>query len=540
MVTAISEEMVLPSQAPPAIGAELRVTLCPGEIESASFVVRSPTAAARVLPRVTDLQGSGGVLPAAAVDLKIVETWYQSTTAWRDWRQKEGDPVLIPELLVNDPEMVRVDHAAKENLLRLSGPVGSRYVRSRELADPKLRLTPTVTEFPIRDAESLLPVDLPAGAFQQFWVTVEAPSGIAPGLYRGEVRIEGQGGRVTPLPMVVEILPFELAPPDMTYSLYYRGKLDPDNATVSSEWKSERQLRAELVDMLRHGIGDPTMYQPWPKPTDGPSTRARKLRLVEQVLRLRQELGLAGRPLFFLGRLTGSGDQPRVLQRLGGDVREIRALANLFGAAPLFLYGTDEAKGERLTAQRAAWQRVRSEGAGIFAAGYSKHARPMGELTDVLILHGKPLAEEAAAQHAHGNRILSYSNPQSGPEDPVLYRRNYGIALWQAGFDGAMLYAYQDSRGSIWNDFDHETWRDLVLTYPTTAGPVGTLAFEGLREAVDDVRYLRTLEGHVLRAEAPSRAVEKAQDFLETLRRDEDFDPADARRRMIRHLRALQ
>ena len=43
------------------------------------------------------------------------------------------------------------------------------------------------------------------------------------------------------------------------------------------------------------------------------------------------------------------------------------------------------------------------------------------------------------------------------------------------------------------NDFDHERFRDHVFAYPTSAGVIDTIQWEGFREAVDDVRYLATL-----------------------------------------------
>jgi hypothetical protein len=88
--------------------------------------------------------------------------------------------------------------------------------------------------------------------------------------------------------------------------------------------------------------------------------------------------------------------------------------------------------------------------------------------------------------------VFSYANPQVGVENPFVFRKNYGLVLWQQDYDGAMPYAYQHSEGSSWNDFDGR-YRDHMFTYPTTDGVIDTLAWEGFREGVDDVRYLTTL-----------------------------------------------
>ena len=71
-------------------------------------------------------------------------------------------------------------------------------------------------------------------------------------------------------------------------------------------------------------------------------------------------------------------------------------------------------------------------------------------------------------------KFSSYGNPQVGIENPEIYRKNYGFALWNAGYDGAMDFAYQYTEGtSIWNDYDAPAYdgtqyRDHVFAYPTS------------------------------------------------------------------------
>jgi hypothetical protein len=103
-----------------------------------------------------------------------------------------------------------------------------------------------------------------------------------------------------------------------------------------------------------------------------------------------------------------------------------------------------------------------------------------------------------------------------GVEDPVIYRRNFGLVLWRSGYDGAMDYAYQHAFHSIWNDFDDTDYRDHVFAYPTVDGVVGTVQWEGFREAVDDVRYVTTLERAIAGAANRTRS-RQAQAWLETV-----------------------
>ena len=79
----------------------------------------------------------------------------------------------------------------------------------------------------------------------------------------------------------------------------------------------------------------------------------------------------------------------------------------------------------------------------------------MGDILDTGIVGSALNATQAAQWHKYGHEIFSYGNPQAGIENPEIYRKNYGFTLWNAGYDGAMDFAYQYPFGqSIWNDYD--------------------------------------------------------------------------------------
>src|SRR5450756_2215923 len=105
--------------------------------------------------------------------------------------------------------------------------------------------------------------------------------------------------------------------------------------------------------------------------------------------------------------------------------------------------------------------------------------------------------------HSVGHRTFNYANPQLGLEQPETYRRNYGLTLWKAGYDGALDYAYQSSFGGFaWNDFDDPTYKNITMAYPTMNGVIDTIEWEGFREGVNDVRYLSTLLKYINLAKA--------------------------------------
>jgi len=202
----------------------------------------------------------------------------------------------------------------------------------------------------------------------------------------------------------------------------------------------------------------------------------------------------------------------------------------------VYFYGEDEAMGEALRAQKAAWKATQEAGARTFVAGYAGTFEAMGGLLNCAVYFGRPTEQEAAKWHGVGSTVLSYANPQVGVEDPLVYRRNYGLALWRAGFDGAMDYAYQHAFHAVWNDFDDPDYRDHVFAYPTANGVVGTLQWEGFREGVDDVRYIATLQAEVALA-SPDLAAQ-GQRFLNRIDPGGDLD--HIRSRVVEQIEKLR
>jgi hypothetical protein len=161
-------------------------------------------------------------------------------------------------------------------------------------------------------------------------------------------------------------------------------------------------------------------------------------------------------------------------------------------------------------------------GGKIFVAGCTENIKYMGDLQDLQIACGAPIKEEAEKWHSKGKQVFNYANPQTGVEEPLRYRRNYGLLLWQNDYDGAMDHAYMTSYRNIWNDFDF--WcREENMAYPTADGVVDTTEWEGYREGVDDVRYLTTLVNAVNAAKASAdpkmkEKVSAAEKYLNELK----------------------
>jgi len=484
-----------------------RLSLTPGEFEPASFIVYSDTGLDAVLPVTGEISSGDVKLPATAFDIRIVKYWYQAS---RDSMRGNVTPISVPELLLKNDALVKVED--KKNYLLVNG----EYRDISKRAEFSSRIALDIEKWAVTDADELLPVAVNAGESRQYWLTLKAPADAVPGVYRGTVEVKSGDSVVAQLPLEVEILPFKLAASELTYSIFHRAYLDKifKQGSVSSEVRSESQYLTELRNLVDHGITKPNLYQL----ADSP--------MLDRALELRQLAGVEDQDaLYFEGLWAVPGENERPVPP-GFETRMTQTKKQLAGHGinNVYAFGRDEARGDRLTIQKEVWTLTRELGFKVFASGYhtTNVTGPgnfdlMSDYQDVFVAINPVTREESARWHSKGKTILSYQNPTGGMERPETYRKNYGLYLWQMNYDGAMHYAYQDSFGNGWNDFDHTTYRDHNFVYPTADGVIDTLQWEGAREGVDDTRYLATLNDAIA-MNADSDVAKEATAWLAALK----------------------
>ena len=530
--------MILPDTdpVPGVLSQTVSLTAAPGEYEPASFVLRAFADLNGVTLAHSDLVSENGSIPAATIDIKIIKCWYQAEGAWY-WKSRKGPgKVLVPELMLNDDTVVKVDTVKKANYLKLRFPDGDKYVAIDHPEDYPVGMGAVIRykikDFPVSDSATLLPVDIPQGTNKQFWITVHVPDDAVPGDYVGTIGLSAANGAVGELTVNLRVLPFRLALPGARYDpaqpftplMYYHGRLWRDPArmgNIDSDAKSETQLRQDLENLFAHGVTSPSMEQPFDDRD-----------LFAKYLRIRNEVGMSGQPLYMIGIQSRSPQAEDELNELKTHVRAAVEFTKAYGVPELYVYGLDEAVGEKMKAQRLAWQAVHEAGAKIWVAAMTGTFEAMGDLLDIYN-HGAdrsgPDPAEPAKWHGAGYKIWNYGNPQGGVENPELYRRNYGLLLWQLNYDGGGPWAWQSSSfGGMWDDFNDDR-RGVAMTYPTADGMIDTIAWEGFREGVDDVRYATTLTLQIAAAMAGkdperTRVAGEAQQYLNEFEVSGDLD----------------
>ncbi|GIP31770.1 hypothetical protein [Paenibacillus sp. J2TS4] len=525
-VPALSPLPRLPDDVPEdgIISDRISLISAQGEFEAASFVLAPLRDVNSVTFTTYDLQGKEGTIPASAVDLRVVKTWYQGGTAWYSYFSDSSKSVLVPELLLHDENLVQVDTARKGNSLRVDYTTGSQYVDISNI--------PTM-EFdfysePVEDSPTLLPITLKQGESKQMWLTTKVPLGTPAGIYKGSIDITADGAPAGRISLHIRVLPFELPDPKTYYDLnkdfyvmlYNHSRLKETlKATDGNTELAETRLLNEYRNMADHNV----IHLPGPYYSAADkSTFLRQLELMAQA-------GLDLDPLFgvkqayppysiymqynnYLNAKKAYESNPTDENkqkmdtfynawRKGIEDHKV-AIAEAFdiaagavGHTNLYFDGWDEASWGLLQFQQELWEHIQDKGGKVYATGHASHLE-LETPENFLNWVGEPTREKADQWHALGGDrlITNYAYPHTGPENPDLMRQRHGMWPYKANYDATYNYIYYENPTNIWNDNASSEFRAFNLVYPTRTNVIDTIAWEGYREGIDDIRYATKLK----------------------------------------------
>ena len=541
---------IMPSgdDVPGSAGAPLKIRECAGEKTRATAILWSTLDRDDVTVRFGDLKrgwfGLGGTIPASAWSAKVVKAHYQAIGAPTSYLVSGEGQTLTPELLLNDDSLVIADHNAKRNLVKYSWAGKSWYVDINEAWTKQWNELIPAETMPIIDAKTLQPFSLKARQNKQLALRVAVPADATPGTYTGTIEFLSKGAKVCELPVSLEVLPFVLPKePETIYDsnrkytmgLYCWLQMADDQHPgdwIAVNRRSRRQVLAEMKTLVDNGVTSPALI--WLREVLDDGKRFR------EHLEVAREAGLKGTLYLAASGTIGNPTKPDELEALKRRIVHTKDIAREYGFNEVYFYGFDEAVGERLVSQIPAWKAVREAGGKVVVSGYRQHLEKVGPYLDLCIYADEPETAQVEKWHALGQRVWKYNTPQSGPEDPGLFRRNYGLGNWMSGFDGANTYC-DWGRSAGWNDLGGVfaqrasgrtddggcLARTICIVYATIDGVVETLALTGLESAIKDVRYMDYLR-KLLKAK-PNPAVER---WMKEIKPYED-DPAKIRRETI-------
>lgn len=538
------------TRVPGLAGGTLKVRDCAGEKTRATVILWSAEAKADLTLEFTDFKGGflglGKSLPRTIASAKVVKCHYQGMGApFVDCITGEGQ-VLVPELLLNDDSLVVPDHKTRRNFVRYSWKGDTRYVDINSVTNSRWGAPIATKDMPIVDAPTLRPFWLEPRLNKQLALRFALPKDAAPGRYRGAMRVLCGDRELAKVPIEIEVLPFLLPEnaetaysPTNRYTMgLYTWTVMGDNPEGSMHPFARSAGQVERVYSLLYdnGVRNPVFI--WSKKVVFNDADFRRY------LSIIRKIGFSDPLVLGSSGYIGNSTNAQELAAMQGRIAKAIATAAEFGYRDVHFYGFDEAYGEKLLSQRQAWKAAREVGAKVVVSGGNGHFENVGDLLDICIYHDAPENAKPSDWHSVGHRIWKYGTPQTGAEDPRLFRRNYGLYLWSLGFDGASTYCETDADG-VWNDIsDYQRacaagkgggcYRSHSVLYPTVDGAIETLALTGLESAIKDIRYMTKFR-QLLRLKPNA----EAQRWFDEL----DFstaDPAAIRRETIDWILRLQ
>ncbi|MFH0965916.1 MAG: hypothetical protein V2A58_18105 [Planctomycetota bacterium] len=485
---------------------------CRGTFVPMSFAILCERDLADVMVTASDLRSESGVIPAEAIDIRIVAPWY---------RPMLGKARLMNEMLLHDPAFVTPSPEKQENAFK-DALLGS-------------------------DSAVLLPASILAGTLRQYFVTVKVPADASAGTYRGRLAIRAAQREAVELAAEVEVLPFDLEPTPYAYSFYYRIYLGDEEAarTAADKFqviKTAAQMEADLVDMAEHGCNTLNLYVGQPEKKEGGWDFSR----LDACLAMAKRAGLVRSPFVWLAHGQYFEPHPRegapktteeVVARLSEFAPVVNAFCDEKGYPRPALYGHDEASGEALMKLREGYSAVNRAGGLVAVACGATYFDEIGDALSLPIVYSGAMSAQGErsirASQKLGYEAWIYGCPQVDcPAAPSVFRRRYGLAMWRNGEQGAAPWEYQGTprpnAGGPRHGYDNVFSDPLYcMALPTWEGkPIDTIAYEAFREGVYDARYLATLQKHLAKAKEAGRAgdvVAEIEKWLATFSVNDDL-----------------
>ena len=377
-------------------------------------------------------------------------------------------------------------------------------------------------------------VDVPKNSTQRFWLTAYVPPDTPAGAYSGTIRIAGEGLKPSTLDIKLEVLPIALIEPPTRQGMYYHmfDKTQPEpNTPYTNDY-----LYKEIMNMRAHGMNTmcPILY---PDVTgvlqdDGKVTYdlAPIEFLVETCLAAGMDSGIWNMTCDCL------------LEGLGGPSstpNNIRGFYDSFigrgWPPPVISYGDESDAHGQTSAIYNALKLIKAhvpEARTYTTIAYPKNSELFEPNVDIRAFSSYLGNVGAERTRQAGRTLWMYSGPSEWDvQKNRFYRGLWGAAL---GLEGILDWVYFQiyNPDQFFNDLEYHTGgpnhRGWVV--PTKDGPLPTIAWEAIREGIDDGKYYHTLQLAIDRArqsgDTRKQAIaDEAQAYLEQTYASIDTSP---------------
>jgi len=333
---------------------------------------------------------------------------------------------------------------------------------------------------------------IPAHESRQFWLTLHVPRGAPPGTYKGAIRLRNSLFRGLSLPVEIEVLPIDLKPVEGYYAILHPSHpIPPEVQKRDGHYIPLERYRAELADQVRHGCNAASLY--------------------------------GGAATLSYAKEAGTTQPPVLLQWPAADAHatEYIAQAKALGFSDLYFYGVDEPREpDRLEQCRKEAEWRRQNGYHMMTAINTRDSyEVLKDLVDrpILSMNAFSGPDNPSALYARSKGFVPVSYWMASTHYPLWHRALAGLYNTRCGYLGVAAWSYQDFTDH--RVYDESDWFQAVSYPDEFEQPIPSLAWEGYRAGVDDVRYLQALDRAIVAAEERLKKPDPPAGLAEALAR---------------------
>jgi len=365
---------------------------------------------------------------------------------------------------------------------------------------------------------------IPTEETGQFWITTYVPRQARPGKYEAVIKVTSDDGRTSEFPVMLTVLPFDLDESAMHLSMCFliqnSGGLYPEN------------LDRYMGDMRTHGLNS---IWTWPlgdvhiqgeklsvdfstrsaSSHEGPDYFAHS---AEEILSAYKKAGFerdwiygSFDALMYLLAEKGFAtleDPASALPYVEQYIRDMLVFTRERNLPPFTLLLKDEPgfQPQQLPSVRKLYAGIHTafpdQPLMVDCGPWAGEDELLAPYVRAICFTSPDRAKERFCRN-HGIAFGNY-NSGSGGKNPLIDRFCYGVWPLQANLDAVSNWAY------TWKMHPNAPDGNRYV-FPAADGPIPTLAWEAIREGIDDQRYLLTFRRLATEAIASDDEVKKAR-----------------------------
>ncbi len=314
---------------------------------------------------------------------------------------------------------------------------------------------------------------------RQYYLLITVPANAKPGKYTGVVKAGYAGGEIVSFPVSFEVLPIKLSPLEpRQYVAIYDGDEDFPLLLYNDKWSAKRDPE-RLADMRRHNMNS-VFYPPYkfdPK-------------AYPRINRMLDEAGFPRLPMAHHYQTPTDA-----------YIKEVQETVKKHNMREILFYPVDEPHfNKRHLAEKYYPMIKKVPGTRTYSTVSQQDVDAFGKSLDVraymIVGYGKFEADRLRQEcQRDGKTFWWYSN--AAREYPAVLRFKAGFFAYRCGSTGQAYWAYHGARKSDeYNDFDTFD-NDHCAVYVIGGKLCSTIQWEAIREGLDDLRYIYTLEDKI-------------------------------------------